>query len=81
MTTATAEKTTERQELSRIIEHLSDSSILQIKGYAERLREEEIEALEEAEDIAYIEAHKDEGPNVPFSEVLTELGIDYASLD
>jgi hypothetical protein len=45
MTTATAERiTTERESLIRIIEHLSDSSILQLKGYVDRLREEEIEA-------------------------------------
>jgi hypothetical protein len=61
MATATAEKTTaERLELHQIIEHLSDSAIFQAKGYIERLLEEEIEALEEAEDAAYIDARRDE---------------------
>jgi hypothetical protein len=66
MTTATAERiTTERESLIRVIGELSDNAISQLKGYADRVREEELEALEDAEDIAYIEAHKDD-PVVPF---------------
>jgi gamma-glutamylcyclotransferase (GGCT)/AIG2-like uncharacterized protein YtfP len=61
MTTAT----TERQELHQAIERLPDSAVSQIKGYVERIHEETLEELEEAEDIAYIEAHKDD-PVVPF---------------
>ena len=61
MTTGTVERiTTERESLIRIIGELSDSAIFQAKGYIERLLEEEIEALEEAEDAAYIDARRDE---------------------
>lgn len=34
----------------------------------------EMERLEDEEDIAYIEAHKDE-PSVPLEDVLKELGL------
>jgi hypothetical protein len=86
MMTATAEVetptiTTERQELYQAIEVLSDSAFERLAHYVAFLRyEDHIEELEDAEDIAYIEAHKNE-PTVPFDEVLTELGIDRASLD
>jgi hypothetical protein len=64
MTTATAEKTqtTERQELYRLIESLSNSAIFQVKGYIERLREEEELKAIDAE-IAALEAKYGTTPN------------------
>ena len=63
MTTQTAEmtNTVELQALLRRISALPNKSLLKLADYVEEL----IEELEEAEDIAYIEAHKDE-PIVPF---------------
>ena len=83
MTGATAEIiTTERESLIRIIEHLSDSSIFQAKGYLERMLEEEIEALEDAEDIAYIESltPEDRANAVPFEEVIKDYEAKYGPL-
>jgi hypothetical protein len=70
MTTATVE----RKELHQVIEDLSDSAILQIKGYIERIREEEIEEREEAEDVVCIDARRDE-PTIPLEEVLKKHGL------
>ena len=63
MTAQTAEmtNTVELQALLRRISALPDKSLLKLADYVEELIEEE----EEAEDIAYIEAHKDD-PTVPF---------------
>jgi hypothetical protein len=84
MTTATAEKTqtTERQELYRLIESLSNSAIFQVKGYIERLREEELEALEDAEDIAYIKSltPEDRTNAVPFEEVVRDFEAKHGPL-
>ena len=67
----------ERQDIHKAIDTLSEESILRLSHYIEFLRyEEAIEALEEAEDIAYIDAHKDE-PTVPFSEVVKDYEAKY----
>ncbi|MCL2009940.1 MAG: hypothetical protein FWG71_05265 [Synergistaceae bacterium] len=59
-------QTAERQGLHQTIDSLSDSAIGKLANYIDFLRyEERMEELEEAEDIAYIEAHKDD-PIVPF---------------
>jgi hypothetical protein len=57
MTTATAE----RQEVYRIIEELSDRALLLIKGYAERVREEDLESIKA--EIAALEAKYGTTPN------------------
>jgi hypothetical protein len=87
MTTATAEletttaPSTERQEIHQRIDTLSDSAFERLAHYIEFLRyEDRIEELEDAEDIAYIEAHKDEGPNVPLSEVVAKYEAEYGPL-
>ena len=69
MTTQTAEMTNsvELQALLRRISELPNKSLLKLADYVEELIEEE----EEAEDIAYIEAHKDE-PTVPLSEIIKD---------
>ena len=78
MTTQTAEMTAIKtfQNILLNISALSDVSITKLAGYIEELIEEQ----EEAEDIAYIEAHKDEGPNIPLSEVIAKYEADYGSL-
>ena len=53
---------TERQELSRIIEHQPDSAILQIKSYVDHIREEEELKNIDAE-IAVLEAKYGTTPN------------------
>jgi hypothetical protein len=82
MTTATAE-VTERENLMRVIERLSDRAILQVRGYAERVHEEEIEELEEQEDIAYIDAlPREEYENaVPEEVIITDYKAKYGTLD
>ncbi|MDR1048981.1 MAG: hypothetical protein LBL51_04420 [Synergistaceae bacterium] len=76
MTTATAE----RQDIYRAIEQLSDATLEQVAGYINFLRyEERMEELEDEEDIAYIEAHKDE-PTVPLSEVIRDYEEKYGAL-
>ena len=70
MQTQTVEMTTtgtiERQELHKVINTLSDAAIGKLSNYIDFLRyEERMEELEDAEDIAYIEAHKDD-PIVSF---------------
>jgi hypothetical protein len=74
--------TTERQELCQTIEQLSDSAVLQIKGYAERVHEEELEALEEAEDIAYIKSltPEDYANAVPLEEVIRDFEAKHGPL-
>jgi hypothetical protein len=62
MTTATIE----RESLIEIIRNLPDSAIGKLVSYTDFLRyEERMEELEDEEDIAYIEAHKND-PVVPF---------------
>jgi hypothetical protein len=76
MTTVTAE----REGLIEIIGGLSDSAIEKLVSYVDFLRyEERMEELEEEEDIAYIEAHKDE-PTVPLSEVIRDYEEKYGAL-
>ncbi|MDR1621545.1 MAG: hypothetical protein LBS00_04140 [Synergistaceae bacterium] len=57
MTTAMAE----RQEVYQAIEHLSDKAIAQIKGYIDRIREEELENIKA--EIAALEAKYGTTPN------------------
>jgi hypothetical protein len=76
MTTATAE----RQDIYRAIEQLPDVNLEKLAGYIDFLRyEERMEELEDEEDIAYIEAHKDE-PTVPLSEVIRDYEEKYGAL-
>jgi hypothetical protein len=66
MTTATVERKAERQDIHQAIDALSDAALEKLYSYTSFLRyEERMEELEEQEDIAYIEAHKDD-PVVPF---------------
>jgi vacuolar-type H+-ATPase subunit I/STV1 len=77
MTTATAE----RQELHQAIERLSDSAILQIKDYVERVREAEEEerryqsmTLDEIKaEIAAMEAKHGTTPNEKTIAAMEEL--------
>ena len=56
----------ERQNICEIIDTLSDAAIGKLSNYIDFFRyEERIEELEEAEDIAYINSHKDD-PVEPF---------------
>ena len=70
MLTHTAEIIADKKDLIQTIELLSDRAILQVKGYIERLREEEIErvtqdmTLEEIDaEIAELEARYGTTPN------------------
>jgi hypothetical protein len=91
MTTGTAERegliemttmTAEREGLIEIIGGLSDSAIEKLVSYVDFLRyEERMEELEDEEDIAYIEAHKDEGPNIPLSVVIEKYEAKYGPLN
>jgi hypothetical protein len=78
MTTQTAEMTTAAtiQGLLRNISALPADGIRKLSEYAEEL----IEELEDEEDIAYIEAHKDE-PTIPLSEVIKEFEAKYGPLN
>ena len=58
--------TSERQDLHQAVDTLSESAVGKLANYIDFPRyEERMEELEEAEDIAYIEAHEDD-PIVPF---------------
>ena len=78
MTTQTVENVsmTMVQSLLRNISALPVESLQRVAAYVEEL----IEELEEAEDIAYIDAHKDEGPNVPLSAVIAKYEAQYGPL-
>ena len=78
MTTQTLEmtNTVEMQELLRRISALPKESLINLVDYVEEL----IEELEEAEDIAYIEAHKNDGPSVPFEEVIKDFEAKHGPL-
>ena len=78
MSTQTLEQveTVELQPLIRRISALPNSSLLKLTDYVEEL----IEELEDAEDIADIEARKDE-PTVSFDEVIAEYEAEYGQLD
>jgi len=69
MTTQTAEmtNTTTIQSLMRGIAALSDESIKKLADYIDDLIDEQTEA----DDIAYIEAHKDD-PTFPLSEIIKD---------
>ena len=79
MQTQTAEitNTITTQSLLRGIATLSDDSIKKLADYVEELIDEQ----EEAEDIAYIEAHKNDGPNIPLSAVIEKYEAKHGSLD
>ena len=76
MTTQTAELTTTEtlQTTLRNIAALSGESIKKLADYVEELIEEQ----EEAEDIAYIEAHKDE-PTFPLSDIIKDFEAQHGS--
>ena len=78
MSTQTLERvaTVELQPLMRRISALPDSALYRIDALVEEI----IEELEEAEDIADIEARKDEGPNIPHSVVKAEYEAKYGPL-
>ena len=77
MTTQTAEITgvTTIQSLTRGIAALSDESIKKLADYIEDLIDEQ----SEIDDIAYIDARRDE-PTIPFEEVLAKHEAKYAHL-
>ena len=64
--------TTERKELLELIDVLHDEDVEKVISYAAYLSH--LEAQEETEDAAYIEAHKD-SPSIPLEDALRELGI------
>ena len=78
MTTQTAEKTTMEtlQTLLRGIGTLSDEYIKRLADFVDELIEEQ----EEAEDIAYIDARKDE-PTISFEDVLAKHEAKFGPLD
>ena len=78
MSTQTLEQveTVELQPLIRRISALPDSALYRIDALVEEI----IDELEEAEDIADIEARKDEGPNIPLSEVIAKHEAKYGPL-
>ncbi|MDR2180017.1 MAG: hypothetical protein LBP21_06890 [Synergistaceae bacterium] len=85
MTTATAERQDIRKDIRSdiqiAIDGLSDSALEKLASYVDYLRyEERMEDLEDEEDMAYIEAHKDE-PTVPLSEVIKDYEDKYGPLD
>jgi hypothetical protein len=55
--------TVDRKGLIRDIEHLSDKAIIQVKGYIDRLREEELELENIKAEIAVLEAKYGTTPN------------------
>jgi hypothetical protein len=82
MTTATVERQAEHQDIYQAIDRLSETALEKLYSYLAFLRyEDRMEELEEQEDIAYIEAHKDEGPNIPFEEIVKEFEAEYGPLD
>ncbi len=78
MTTQTAEPMTIEtiRLLYRRISVLPNESMRKLYNYVEELIEEE----EEEEDIAYIKAHKDDGPTVPWHEVVAEFEAEHGPL-
>jgi hypothetical protein len=71
-----------RRDIQSAVEQLSDAALEKLVHYIDFLRyEERLEELEEEEDIAYIEAHKDEGPNVLLSAVIAKYEAKYGPLD
>ena len=77
MTIAIETEKVEIQPLLRRISALPNKSLLKLADYVEEL----IEELEEAEDVAYIEEHKDDGPNIPLSVVVAKYEAKYGPLD
>jgi len=74
-------QTAERQELCEVINTLSDVAIGKLANYIDFLRyEDRMEELEDAEDIAYIEACKDE-PTISFEDVLAKHEAEHGPLD
>ncbi|MDR2179200.1 MAG: hypothetical protein LBP21_02730 [Synergistaceae bacterium] len=71
----------EHQDIHSTTAELSDAALEKFARYIDFLRyEERMDELEDEEDIAYIEAHKDEGPNVPLSVVIAEYEAKYDPL-
>lgn len=68
MTTMTAEK----ELLCSMLDSMCPNDVEKVLDYAAYLRY--IEEREDAEDAAYIEAHRDD-PTVPLEEALRELGL------
>jgi hypothetical protein len=73
MTTATTTATAERQEVHQAIERLSNKAIVQIKGYIDRVREEELELENIKAEIAALEAKYGTTPNAETVEAIEEL--------
>jgi hypothetical protein len=72
---------TEVQDIHKIIDTLSDDAKDKLAHYVDFLRYEDwIDEQEEAEDIAAIEARKNE-PNIPFSEVIAKHEAKYGPLN
>ena len=70
MTRAIAEK---RKNLYRQLRALHEDDLDRVSHYAAFLQY--LEAQEDAEDVAWIEAHQDE-PTVSLDQALQELGLD-----
>ena len=68
----------EKQQLHQMIDRMEPEDVLRMLDYAAYLRY--LEEREDAEDIAYVEAHKDE-PFVPLSEALKDFEDKYGPLD
>ncbi|MBR4400966.1 MAG: hypothetical protein IKT09_04655 [Synergistes sp.] len=66
-------QTLEREKAAGVFLSLDDENFDRAASYIRYLAE--MERLEDKEDIAYIEAHKDE-PSVPLSDVLKRLGLE-----
>jgi hypothetical protein len=84
MTTATVERTEERQDMYRAIEQLSDIALEKLADYIDFLRyEDRMEELEEEEDIAYLKTltPEDYANAVPFEEVIKEFEAQHGPLD
>jgi hypothetical protein len=77
--TETQERIPDRESIRDIIGILSEERLRRLAPYVEELIEEQYDE----EDIAYIEAHKDEPetPGVPFEEVIAEFEAEYGPLD
>lgn len=74
-------QTIERKEIHDLIDKLPDSAIERLIHYAAFLRyEEEMEALEEAEDVDYIKAHLNE-PSVPYSDIIKDYEAQHGPRD
>jgi hypothetical protein len=76
-------QTIERKDIYQAFDELPDESLEKLAHYAAFLKYEAwLEEQEDAEDNAYIEAHKnDQGPTVSLDEVIKDYETKYGSLN